>query len=59
MTEQQAPSLKEQLIALIRSTIAASKSEDPILVDFATRNLQSLLDRVDIVELTTETEEFE
>ena len=56
MAEEQQLSPKDQLIALIRSAIAANTSGDPILIQYANTNLGSLLERIDVTETT---EDFE
>jgi len=48
MAEQQQLTPKQHLAALIRSFAAATESKDPILLDFATRNLDSFLGRIDL-----------
>lgn len=54
MTEQQQPTSKEKLVALIRSHVAAATSGDPLLQDFAARNLSGYLEIIEITEPSAE-----
>lgn len=48
VTASSAPSPKDLLTTLIRSYAAAIKSNDQLLVDYASRNLDAHLSRIDI-----------
>ena len=48
VTASNAPSPKDPLTTLIRSYAAAIKSNDQLLVDHASRNLDAHLSRIDI-----------
>ena len=48
VTASSTPSPKDLLITLIRSYAAATKSNDQLLVEFASRNLDAHLSRIDI-----------
>ena len=50
-------SLKEQMIVLTRSLVAASSTSDRILIEYATQNLQNFLEQVDLVPVASEDKE--
>lgn len=54
MTEQRQPNAKEKLAVLINSFIAANKSEDALLINFAANNLSNYLEAIEITEQPTQ-----
>ena len=54
MTEQRQPNAKEKLAVLINSFIAANKSEDALLINFAASNLSNYLEAIEITEQPTQ-----
>ena len=54
VTASSTPSPKDLLITLIRSYAAATKSNDQLLVEFASRNLDAHLSRIDVTLVETQ-----
>ena len=54
MTEQRQSNAKEKLAVLINSYVAANKSEDSLLINYAASNLSSYLEVIEITEQPTQ-----